>query len=351
MVPAAAISAEVMASSMLELLDTAVLVLSPEGQVETLNDAAERALGFSRERAVGQRVDALAALPEALRDAVKRTRADQRRRHLGECTLAGGRYDCNIQALSSGEVLVELFDLQWEQQRQQLQQREVQTGLLDLLRRNLGHELRNPLGGIRGAAQMMAEELGDAELGTLARLIMREVDRIEELIRRFSQPRLNRRRVDIHRVLDEAIELMLADASGGPEVLRDFDPSIPGVPGDATALRQVLINLLLNAAQAGARTVRLCTRIEHGTALLQPGHATLVRIDVEDDGQGVPESLRAMLFLPLVSGRRGGTGLGLALAQQIAAAHGGLLAYEPLEQGSRFTLRLPVLDGTGAGHE
>jgi len=104
----------------------------------------------------------------------------------------------------------------------------------------------------------------------------------------------------------------------------------------------VFLNLLRNAFQAGATEIRIRSRVDYDGALLQPGISSIVRLDIEDNGCGVPESLRSMLFLPLVTGRRDGTGLGLALAQQIAAAHEGLLTYAPLEPGSRFTLRLPL---------
>ena len=161
---------------MLDVLDTAVLELDEHDCIEQMNGAAELCLGTGKDRAHGMDLQRINGVPPDLAQAVMDTRSDRRRRHLRECHLAGGLYDCNIQALENHHVLLELYDLRWEQQRQQLQQREVQTGMLELLRRNLGHEIRNPLGGIRGAAQMMAAELGEQELGTLARLIMREVD-------------------------------------------------------------------------------------------------------------------------------------------------------------------------------
>lgn len=331
---------------MLDVLDTAVLELNEHNRIELMNGAAERCFGTGKDRSQGMALNHIAGIPPDLCQAVTDTRNDQRRRHLRECRLAGGLYDCNIQATQNRHVLLELYDLRWEQQRQQMEQREVQTGMLELLRRNLGHEIKNPLGGIRGAAQMMAAELEEQELGTLARLIMREVDRIDELIERFGRPRLNYSEADIHKVADEAIELLLAESGGATTVERDFDPSIPKLLGDASALRQILLNLVLNAYQAGAGKILLRTRIEHGFALMQGPNGTAVRIDVEDNGEGVPDELRAMLFLPLVTGRRDGTGLGLAMAQQMAAAHGGLLSYEALEQGSRFSLRLPITHET-----
>jgi len=277
-----------------------------------------------------------------LREAVFQTRSDQRTRRLRECRCGGGLYDCTVQLTGEGNVLLEFYDLEWNWQRRQLAQREVQTGLLDLLRRNLGHEIRNPLGGIRGAAQMMAEELGEQELGTLARLVMREADRIDELIQRFWQPEPERYGVDLHRTLEEALELVSAEMGESAEIVRDYDPSIPQALGDASALRRLFLNLVRNAWQAGAAVITVRTRIEHGTALLQGAHGVVFRVDIEDDGEGVPEELRPLLFLPMVTGRREGTGLGLALAQQIAASHGGLVSYEDLGTGSRFTLRLPV---------
>lgn len=332
---------------MLDVLDTAILELNEHGRIRLMNDAAERCFGTGKDRSHGETLSQIAEIPADLRQAVDDTREDRRRRHLRECRLAGGLYDCNIQALDNCHVLLELYDLQWEQQRQQLEQREVQTGMLELLRRNLGHEIRNPLGGIRGAAQMIAEELGDRELGTLARLIMREVDRIDELIQRFGQRQLDRSRADIHKVIDEAVELLMAESGGAVSVARDFDPSIPSLDADASALRRILLNLILNAHQARAASITLRTRIEHGFALMEPGGGTTLRVDIDDDGEGVAKHLRPLLFLPLVTGRRDGTGLGLALAQQMAAAHGGLLSYEPLDSGSRFSLRLPIARGAG----
>lgn len=327
---------------MIEALDTAVVELDEHDRVFQMNSAAEHCFGTGRDRARGSGFSDIDRVPEDLRHAVANSRSDQRRRHVLECQLAGGLYDCNIQPFENQHVLLELYDLRWEHQRQQLAQREVQTGMLDLLRRNLGHEIRNPLGGIRGAAQMMAEELGDQELGTLARLIMREVDRIDELIRRFGHSQLERGEVDIHRVCDEAIDLVIAESAGVARIVRDYDPSIPSFSADEQALRQVMLNLVMNAHQAGAGRITVCTRIEHGPTLMQAGQSMCIRVDVRDDGDGVPEHLKPMLFLPLVTGRRDGTGLGLAISQQIAAAHGGLISYKDNQPGSSFSLRIPL---------
>lgn len=327
---------------MLELLSTAVVELDDENCIKTMNASAEICFDIGRDRVVGQPFDSLPRLPGALSQAVESSTADKRSRQIRECRLANGWYDCNIQTVTGKGMVLEFYNLKWQRQQNRLQQREIQTGMMELLRRNLGHEIRNPLGGIRGAAQMMADELNGGELGTLAKLIMREVDRVDELLKRFGQPELALAPVDIHQPLQETADLLMVESAETLKIMHDYDPSIPHLNADASALRQLLINLARNAFQADATELRFRTRIEHDSALLKPGVRYVVRVDIDDNGNGVPENLRGLLFMPMVTGRRDGTGLGLALAQQIAAAHDGLLTYESLEPGSRFTLKLPM---------
>jgi two-component system nitrogen regulation sensor histidine kinase GlnL len=196
---------------------------------------------------------------------------------------------------------------------------------------------------------MLADELESGELETLARLIMRESDRIDELRRKFGQPELQQHETDLYPLLDEALELLQMEFGNEVRIERDYDPSIPAIEADESAIRQVVLNLLRNACQAGANEVLIKTRVEFGNALLQSGHPRVIRLDVIDNGEGVPESLQSLLFLPLVTGRRDGTGLGLSLSQQIASAHGGLLTFEPLDRGSRFSLYLPFGNGKDVG--
>lgn len=333
---------------MIDSLSTAVVELDNQGRVIVMNAAAEHCLATGRERVNGLQFNDIGGIPETLSLAISAAAEEQRGRHVSECKLSGGWFDCSIQPLPGQRILLEFYDLKWQLQQNKMQQREVQTGMMDLLRRNLGHEIRNPLGGIRGAAQMMAAELNGSELGTLAELIMREADRIDELLARFGRPELELHLVDVHYVLQETTELLRLESAESVKIIQDYDPSIPQVSADASALRQVFLNLLRNAFQAGATEIKIRTRIDFEGTLLKPGTSSIVRLDVEDNGCGVPESLRSMLFLPMVTGRRDGTGLGLALAQQIAAAHEGLLTFTALEPGSRFTLMLP-LEGNNGG--
>ncbi len=331
----------------LDLLDTAVLRLDEQHRVSFVNGAAEQAFSLGRDRLAGRQLADLLPLPEVLAVALQQLPAEDSSIRLHDVKLPGSNYDCILTAQAGGGVLMELHNLDWENRRSRLQQRELQTGLLELLARNLGHEIRNPLGGIRGAAQMLAAELETPELVTLARMIMRESDRIDDLIQSLGQPQMAQLPVVIYPLLDEALGLLATEFSHDVKIDRDFDPSIPPILGDSSALRQVLLNLLRNAFEANTTCIKLRTRIEHGGALLQTSNAALLRLDVIDDGDGVPEALRQLLFLPMVTGKRGGTGLGLALSQQIAAAHGGLLTYEardePAGRGSCFSLYLPLL--------
>ena len=326
----------------LESLSTAVVELDGRACIQSMNAAAENCFATGRERAQGVQFNELPGIPSALIKAISATSGDNRSRHVRECRLADGLYDCNIQNMPGQHILLEFYSLKWQRQQNNLQQREVQTGMMDLLRRNLGHEIRNPLGGIRGAAQMMADELIDNELGTLAKLIMREVDRIDELLERFGQPELELSLIDVHWVLQETSDLLQTESAADVRITHDYDPSIPNINADASALRQLFLNLGRNALQAGATDITLRSRVVFDSALLKPGTRSVLRLDVDDNGCGVPESLRSLLFMPMVTSRRDGTGLGLALSQQLAAAHDGLLTYEPLTPGSRFSLQLPL---------
>lgn len=323
------------------MLDTAVVRMDAAGRIVQMNSAAEHCLLVSRHRARGRHVEELTFIPPELKGVILQLPAASHGVRLHEIKMGNSTYDCTIQRTDEGGMLLELHDLEWERLRLRLQQRELQTSMLQYLSRNLGHEVRNPLGGIRGAAQMLADELESGELATLARLIMRESDRIDELIQRFGRPELEISEIELYPLLDEALDLLAAEFGKSVEVKRDFDPSIPPVRADASALRRVILNLLRNACQAGASSLAIKTRVEHGNALLQAVPASVIRVDVIDDGQGVPDALRSLLFLPLVTSRRDGSGLGLALSQQIASAHGGLLTFEALERGSCFSLYLP----------
>ena len=209
--------------------------------------------------------------------------------------------------------------------------------------RGFAHEVKNPLAGLRGAAQLLQRRVDNADLQALAGMIIDEADRLGALANRLlhhdGAPQLGP--VSIHRLLERLCDLLLAEPAP-PQLRHDYDPSVPDLHGDADRLQQILLNLARNALQAGAHTLTLRTRVEHGVRVGERMLRMALRVDVVDDGAGVPVALRDTLFQPLVSGRAGGSGLGLALAREIAHEHGGELRYASHPGHTVFSLYLPL---------
>jgi len=210
--------------------------------------------------------------------------------------------------------------------------------------RGLAHELRNPLAGLKGAAQLLARRAGDDDARELTGLIGAEVDRLAALLDRLLSPAPPRpfEPLNIHAVLERVLRLAENDAGWAVRLVRDYDPSLPEFPGDADRLTQAVWNLVRNAIEAGAANVSLRTRAEHALRIGDELHPLVLRLEIADDGRGVPEELSERVFLPLVSGRAEGSGLGLALAQQVAREHRGSLAYRSRPGHTVFTLLVPM---------
>ncbi len=216
--------------------------------------------------------------------------------------------------------------------------------------KGLAHEIRNPLAGLKGAAQLLARRASarpdnDDERELIA-VIGDEVDRLTALLERLVNPAPTRafEPLNIHAVLERVRMLADADAGWAIKLERDYDPSLPDISGDADRLMQALWNLLRNALESGANTVTLRTRAEHGVLIGEIAHRLVLRIEIADNGRGVPNDLAERIFLPLVSGRAEGSGLGLPLTQQIAREHGGALSYRSRPGHTVFTLMVPVLE-------
>jgi len=219
--------------------------------------------------------------------------------------------------------------------------------------KGLAHELRNPLAGLKGAAQLLARRASDDDARELTGLIESEVERLTDLIDRLLTPAPARAHepLNIHGVLERVLRLAESDAGWAVKLIRDYDPSLPELLGDADRLTQAVWNLVRNAIEAGAANVSLRTRIEHSVRIGDAVHARALRMEIADDGRGVPEALAEQVFLPLVSGRAEGTGLGLALAQQVAREHRGSLSYRSRPGHTVFTLLLPYVASAQHTHE
>jgi len=215
--------------------------------------------------------------------------------------------------------------------------------------KGLAHEVRNPLAGLRGAAQLLARRISDPDARRYIEVIDAETKRLIDLVERLLDPHPSRpfAPLNIHDVLERVRSLAEADAGWSARITRDYDPSLPELSGDRDRLIQAMLNLVRNALEAGANEVRLRSRAEHGVIIGEATHRLALRIDVIDDGRGIPEAIAPQVMLPLVSGRAEGSGLGLALAQEIAREHGGGLSFSSRAGHTVFTLLLPYERVTG----
>lgn len=209
--------------------------------------------------------------------------------------------------------------------------------------RGFAHEVKNPLAGVRGAAQLLARRVDVPSLRELAELIMAESDRLttlaDRLLRAGGKPRLSR--TNVHECLERVAALIEAEAAA-PRVIRDYDPSLPTINGDRDRLQQLILNLARNAVEAGAHNLTLRTRLEFGVRLNERLRRAVLRVDVIDDGHGIADDVAETLYLPLVSGRANGSGLGLALAREIAEEHAAELRHASRPGATTFSLFLPM---------
>jgi two-component system, NtrC family, nitrogen regulation sensor histidine kinase GlnL len=329
--------------SWLEQMSTGLAVVDGALRVLWINPALAELLGLGLRHAQGQPLAGL--LPDAgVAEQAARSLAEQRSVQCRGVVLPGmqdrQRVDVALQPLGTESLLVEVHALA-ESARA--------VSPLSATLRGFAHEVKNPLAGLRGAAQLLQRRLDDADMQALAGMVIAEADRLAALANRLlhhdGAPRLGP--VNLHQLLERLGELIQAEPSP-PRLRHDYDPSLPDVHGDADRLQQVMLNLARNAIEAGAQTLTLRSRVEHGVRLGDRMLRSALRLDVMDDGPGVPQALRDTLFEPLVSGRADGTGLGLALSREIAHEHGGELRYVSRPGETVFSLYLPLPPRTGA---
>jgi len=319
--------------------NTGLAWLDREGRFAWVNPAWLEILSLPRRRLMGEPLAVLDPGLPALNDALQRARSDGntvqlRRVHLAPALGREVDADLAFTALPEGGVLMELHELTPEIEN-------AAPRLSESLR-GFAHEVKNPLAGLRGAAQLLRRRLHDGDLAELAELVIAEADRLGALADRLlhASGKPHWATLNVHEPIEHVLAI-LASEENAPRLQRDFDPSLPALRGDADRLTQLLLNLGRNAVEAGARHLLLRTRVERGAHLGERVVRTALRVDVIDDGGGVPPELHDSLFLPLVSGRAGGNGLGLALCQEIAREHGGSLYFRSRPGETVFTLLLP----------
>lgn len=253
--------------------------------------------------------------------------------------------------------LLECFDLSAYEQVQQDAQWHAQVQSLQLLVRQLAHEIKNPLGGIRGATQLLQDELETVqpELVEYTEMVLGEVDRLRSLVDQFLIPYRQGMAqsvpVNIHEICESVYRLVQVEYSTQVSFTRDYDVSVPSVLGVADYLQQMLLNLVQNAAQAvlrdsdGAPKVTIRTRIARNCMVNQVKRAMMLEVSIIDNGEGVPEAIYDTLFLPMVTQREGGTGLGLSVSMQIARQHGGTIEVQSRKGRTQMRVLLPIEAG------
>jgi two-component system nitrogen regulation sensor histidine kinase GlnL len=342
----------------LDLLATLVAVVDAQGQVLFANAALEDALGMSRRSITGTHFPDCFTEPHLLKNALAGARGNE---------FAALRYDARLKRLAhevlpvhvvvaqtdvAGEVVVELLP-QEQQARQEREERLIDQAQANKeLIRNLAHEIKNPLGGIRGAAQLLQMDLESKDLIEYTQVIIHEADRLQSLVDRLLAP--HRRPhvvgdVNIHEVCERVRSLILAEFPKGLRVVRDYDTSIPEFRGDREQLIQAVLNIAHNAAQAlatriaaGDAQIVFRTRVGRQVTFGKQRYRLAPELHVIDNGPGVPDSIKDRIFFPLVSGRDGGSGLGLTLAQTFVQQHHGLIECDSQPGQTDFKLLIPL---------
>ncbi len=323
-----------------------------------VNAALEDALGSSRHNIEGQSLQDFFTDPQALTDALVGA---------GSNVYSALRYDAALKRVNQeslpvhvvlaqsdqpGEIIVELLPLE-QQARQDREERLLEQAQTNKeLIRNLAHEIKNPLGGIRGAAQLLEMEMESRELKEYTQVIIHEADRLQTLVDRLLAP--HRRPhvvgdVNIHEVCERVRSLILAEFPNGLRVRRDYDISIPEFRGDREQLIQAVLNIAHNACQVlsdqmAQDTAELIfrTRVARQVTFGKQRYRLALELHVIDNGPGVPDAIKDRIFYPLVSGREGGSGLGLTLAQTFVQQHHGLIECDSVPGRTDFKILIPL---------
>ena len=345
----------------LELLSTAILILDHDLNIVHANPAAESLFAFSQKSALGHPLHKWlpgnTALFSMLEQVIKTDTGFNENELTVELPNASPLHlACVASPAEDQRVVLELRQLDQHlkiaREEQIIEHQQLNRELI----RNLAHEIKNPLGGIRGSAQLLERELqdlGGGDLKEYTQVIVNEADRLQALMDRLLTP--NRvpkmRPLNIHELLERVRKLILAEFPDTLAVRRDYDISLPELYGDPEALIQALLNVARNAAQAleGHGEIRLVTRIARQITLAKQRFRYAITVQIIDNGPGVPETLRDKVFYPLVSGRDGGTGLGLSLAQNFVNQHHGIIEFDSVPGNTRFTIILPVVDAATHG--
>ena len=341
----------------LDCLSTGAMVLDADNRIRYVNPAAETLLGMSGALLIGNAAEQSFEHSLELLQAVQTARNEQETviEYEIDISVSGHlptRVGCSVSPLEKppGAVLIEMRAVDPHLRIARLEQTRLQQEANRELLRNLAHEIKNPLGGIRGAAQLLEHELPRESLREYTQVIIKESDRLQSLMERLLTPHRTPHfgAVNIHEVLERVRSLILAET---PSVTlsRDYDLSLPEIRADAEQLIQSTLNIARNAVQAmhgnghghGQDEIIFKTRVARQITLESRRYRLGMRVEIIDNGPGVPDDIREQIFYPLVSGREGGSGLGLAVAQTLVAQNHGTIECESRPGHTVFSIFLP----------
>jgi two-component system nitrogen regulation sensor histidine kinase GlnL len=345
-------------TELLDALVTGVFLLDQDLQVAYLNTAAQTLLSLSPNQALGQRITELTRGAETLMPLFDRARFGgegvvQRELAWPAPGDVDRILDCAVTQVTIGQELRLLLEIEDITQHRRLTRENAllaQLGGSRLMVRQLAHEIKNPLGGLRGAAQLLERELLDPALREYTRVIISEADRLTNLLDSMLGPGRPpaKQLTNLHELLERVYHLLRSEAPEGVTVDRDYDPSLPPLTVDPNHIIQAMLNLGRNALQAlsgpGVHAPRLVlrTRSAGNVSVGARRHRLVASIQFEDNGPGVPSDIRDTIFYPLVSGRADGTGLGLGIAQDLVSRHGGLIEFDSAPGRTIFVISLPM---------
>jgi two-component system nitrogen regulation sensor histidine kinase GlnL len=329
------------------LIDSSLLIVA-------LNPAAENILGISERRARRQSLMQLVDDDTEFADILGRVLltgdhyANEMRLAPNEANADERIVDCRVSPIDidGASLLVEITDVTRRSKINRENALLIQHGAGRQMIRQLAHEIKNPLGGIRGAAQLLERQLGDAELKEYTDVVISETDRLAGLVDTLLGPGgpPNKQPVNVHELLEYVVRIIEAEDQRHLNIVRDYDPGLPLIDLDRDQMIQALLNLVRNSATAldGQGRITLRTRAITNFTIADTRHRVIASIDIEDDGPGIPEELQDTVFYPLVTSRAEGTGLGLPAAQELISRHDGLIEFESRPGRTVFSVHVPL---------
>jgi len=340
--------------TILDALSSGVILLDEHLLIAAMNPAAENILCISQTRAHGQSLLQLVDDEPEMRDILTRVRstgdhyANELRLAPTEAHNEERIVDCRVSPIEieGARLLLEMTDVTRRTQISRENALLIQHGAGRQMIRQLAHEIKNPLGGIRGAAQLLERQLADAELREYTDVVISETDRLAALVDTLLGPGgpPNKQSVNVHELLEYVVKIIQADDQRNVTIRRDYDPGLPNIDLDRDQIVQALLNLVRNAAASldGQGTLILRSRAVTNFTIGNARHRVIASIEIEDDGPGIPPHMQDSVFYPLVTSRPDGTGLGLPAAQELLSRHKGLIEFDSRPGRTVFFVRIPL---------